>query len=159
MGKACSCSAFLVVAISVTYDSTIYMQAELVDARDKVPELLAVPIPEDKPKGALGTVLERSRQICMKQYVKPLFTELGHLELLGSLRERPLLTHRQEAVFAGKEFPLASLSARQLTLIFEPYTGSLERIATFACTTACASTEIWRSIGCCMCARQRVSIY
>ena len=97
------------------HDAIDMLQAELIKAGDKVPEQLVLPIPDDKPKGALGTVLERSRQICMKQYIKPLFTEELHLEVLQNLRDKPLLSRKQQAVFASEGLNL-SLHSKCSTL-------------------------------------------
>lgn len=63
---------------------------------------MVISIPEGKPVGALGTVLERSRQLCLKQYEKPMFNEHAWREVLLNFRDVPLLTKEQEAVFAGK---------------------------------------------------------
>ena len=79
-------------------------QADLIKLGDKVPEGMVVPIPEGKPAGALGTVLERSRQISLKQYEKPTFTKQAWREALHYFRDMPLLTKQQEAVFAGEFF-------------------------------------------------------
>ena len=55
--------------------------------------------------GALGTVLERSRQISLKQYEKPIFTKQAWMEALQNFRDVPLLTKEQKAVFAGAFCP------------------------------------------------------
>ncbi len=78
-----------------------HLQEDLINLGDRVPENTVVPIPEGKPCGALGVVLERSRQISLKQYMKPLFNEQGWRDALQNYRDQPLLTREQEAVFAG----------------------------------------------------------
>eukprot|EP00884_Botryococcus_braunii_P001926 jgi/Botrbrau1/11734/Bobra.0195s0061.1 len=54
---------------------------ELAAAGDAVPPDLAVPIPEGRPRGALGTVLERSRRLSLTVYEKPLFTDTSYRKL------------------------------------------------------------------------------
>ena len=81
------------------------LQADLVKLGDRVPEHMVVPIPEGKPVGALGTVLELSRLVCMKRYVKPILTEQGWREALMNFRDVILLTKEQEAVFQGTWLP------------------------------------------------------
>jgi exosome complex exonuclease RRP6 len=50
-------------------------------------------------QGALGTCLERSRQICLKRYEKPLFHDADYLSMYRKLGTR--LTPQQLAVFAA----------------------------------------------------------
>jgi hypothetical protein len=81
------------------------VQAELVQAGETVPAGLEVPIPEGKPGGALGTVLERSRLLCLKQYQKPLHTDTSYLSQLAQMREHHALNNKQLAVFAREASP------------------------------------------------------
>ena len=74
-------------------------------AGDNVPAGLEVAIPEGKPGGALGTVLERSRLICLKQYQKPQHTDTSYLAQLTSTKDYHLLNNQQLAVYA-RENPM-----------------------------------------------------
>jgi exosome complex exonuclease RRP6 len=47
-----------------------------------VPASLDVPLPPGVPHNPLGTVLERSRRICLTLYEKEMFTEASAGELL-----------------------------------------------------------------------------
>lgn len=57
------------------------------------------PLPISGPQGALGTCLERSRQLCLSLYEKELFTETSYLDLYQRLATP--LPPQQLAVFAG----------------------------------------------------------
>lgn len=54
---------------------------------DKVPLALEVEIPEGRPGGALGTVLERSRQLCLTTYEKPLLSDTSYLSDIRKCRQ------------------------------------------------------------------------
>lgn len=75
---------------------------ELHSAGGEVPINLQVNIPESQPGGALGTVLERSRQLSLTRYEKPLFSESDHLKALETSREPIIFTKAQQEAFAGK---------------------------------------------------------
>lgn len=57
-----------------------------------------MPLPAGGPTGALGTALERSRQLTLHMYQKELFTETSYKQSIGQLALAP----EQLAVFAGK---------------------------------------------------------
>ena len=78
----------------------VYLQAELVQAGENIPPGLEVAIPEGKPGGALGTVLERSRLLCLKQYHKPQHDDDSWLAQLTHTKDYHLLDSRQLAVYA-----------------------------------------------------------
>ena len=66
-----------------------------------MPQRYAIEIPEGKPRGALGTVLELSRQLCLKQYIKPLYTGYSWQDALEGHKDALTLSKKQRAVFAG----------------------------------------------------------
>lgn len=75
------------------------VQEELLDSSEPVPPHLAVDLPDHGPGGALGTVLERSRTLCMLRYERELCREDSFLE--AALRLDVVLTTPQLAVFEG----------------------------------------------------------
>lgn len=79
------------------------MQNELVAAGDEVPHHVQVEIPPGKPTGALGTALERSRQLALRRYNKPLLKP-GDAEfyLTNNYREAPSLNPVQTDAFVGE---------------------------------------------------------
>lgn len=64
-----------------------------------IPAELRIVLPPGNPGGALGLVLERSRQVCLLLYQKPLFTETMYLEYCTQCQLS--LNPEQLAVFAG----------------------------------------------------------
>lgn len=56
------------------------MKQELAVAGPNVPPPLVVPLPPGVPVGALGTVLERSRQLCLQRYTKGCLLEGAALD-------------------------------------------------------------------------------
>jgi len=82
----------------------VRLQAELVQAGDAVPQGLEVAIPEGKPGGALGTVLERSRLMCLKQYQKPQHSKSSYLAQLAQSKDHHVLSNQQLAVYASETF-------------------------------------------------------
>lgn len=66
----------------------------------KVPMALEVGIAAERPQGALGAVLERSRLLCLVRYEKELFTETSFLDLYAKCGTE--LNSEQLAVFAGE---------------------------------------------------------
>lgn len=82
------------------------MQVELKSAKEEVPLKLQVSIPEGKPGGALGAVLERSRQLSLMRYNKPLYDEESYKDYLAAPRQPVILNRRQEAVLAGSFAPI-----------------------------------------------------
>ncbi|GAB4823405.1 hypothetical protein N2152v2_010451 [Parachlorella kessleri] len=75
------------------------LRVELAARGDRVPEQLRVPLPPGCPAGALGTVLERSRRLCLLRYEKELLRPDSWLTLLGKI-DTPL-NDEQAAAFAG----------------------------------------------------------
>jgi HRDC domain len=61
--------------------------------------LLSTPLAPNRPQGALGVVLERSRQLCMQLYEKEMFRDDGYRE--AAERWRLNLTAKQLAIFAA----------------------------------------------------------
>ena len=66
---------------------------------------MEVAIPEGKPGGALGIVLERSRLLCLKQYNKPQHSDSAYLAQLTATKDYHLLDGRQLAVYAREPIP------------------------------------------------------
>ncbi|KAK9816813.1 hypothetical protein WJX72_005334 [[Myrmecia] bisecta] len=77
------------------------LKEELLAQADRVPANLCVQLPAEVAPGALGTVLERSRRLCLQLYEKELFTETSYLDLYNRCRETNPLDAEQLAVFAG----------------------------------------------------------
>ena len=77
----------------------VVLQAELAAKGDKL-AVVPCPLPISGPQGALGTCLERSRQLCLSLYEKELFTETSYLDLYQRLATP--LPPQQLAVFAGE---------------------------------------------------------
>lgn len=65
-----------------------------------VPEHLAIPLPNNGPQGALGTALERSRQICLQLYEKELNNESSFMNLYSKSASE-LFSDQQLSVFAA----------------------------------------------------------
>lgn len=65
-----------------------------------MPPHLAVDLPEHGPSGALGTVLERSRTLCMLQYEREQCREDSFLQ--AALKLDVVLSGPQLAVFEGE---------------------------------------------------------
>lgn len=65
-----------------------------------VPEQLAIPLPSTGPQGALGTVLERSKQICLQLYEKELHNETSFMTLYSKAASESL-SDQQLSVFAA----------------------------------------------------------
>ena len=61
---------------------------------------LQLPLPAGAPAGALGTVLERSRQLCLQMYEKQLFSEQGAEQAYNSSKLG--LSASQQGVYAGR---------------------------------------------------------
>uniref|UniRef100_A0A061SIC0 Exosome complex exonuclease RRP6 n=1 Tax=Tetraselmis sp. GSL018 TaxID=582737 RepID=A0A061SIC0_9CHLO len=77
------------------------LKAELTE-RENVRTDLRVPVPpaSGAPDTALGIVLERSRQICLKLFEKELHTETSYLKDLQKI-EGPPLSSEQTAIYAA----------------------------------------------------------
>ncbi|KFM26587.1 Exosome component 10 [Auxenochlorella protothecoides] len=73
------------------------MREELLASKESVPPHLAVDLPEHGPSGALGTVLERSRTLCMLQYEREQCREDSFLQ--AALKLDVVLSGPQLAVF------------------------------------------------------------
>ena len=69
-----------------------------------MPEHLRVALPAGGPNGALGAVLERSRQLCLSRYEVERFHEAAYLDLYRRSRDLHL-SPEQLAVFAGAPGP------------------------------------------------------
>lgn len=76
------------------------LQGELAKAGAAVPEHLLVALPTGGPGGALGTVLERSRALCLSRYEVERFHEAAYLDLYRGSRDLHF-SPEQLAVFAG----------------------------------------------------------
>lgn len=80
------------------------LQGELAKAGGAVPEHLRVALPAGGPEGALGAVLERSRQLCLSRYEVERFHEAAYLDLYRRSRDLHF-GPEQLAVFAGAHEP------------------------------------------------------
>jgi hypothetical protein len=76
----------------------LWRQEELIGLGEEVPAG-TVELPAGAPGGALGTVLERSRALCLLRYEKELFTETSYLDAYA--RCQVALSPAQLGVFAG----------------------------------------------------------
>ncbi|GIL97902.1 hypothetical protein Vretimale_3481 [Volvox reticuliferus] len=79
------------------YDRLRGQLAAMVDSQ--IPQSLAVPLPVNNAGAALGLVLERSRQLCLKTYRKPVFSPEGCQDLL--LRWNLSFSRQQANVFTA----------------------------------------------------------
>ena len=61
---------------------------------------LQLPLPAGAPAGALGTVLERSRQLCLQMYEKQLFSEQAAEQAYNNSKLGLSMT--QQGVYAGR---------------------------------------------------------
>jgi exosome complex exonuclease RRP6 len=75
------------------------LRKELVEC-STVPEHLAIPLPKNGPQGALGTALERSKQICLQLYEKELNNESSFMNLYSKSASE-LFSDQQLSVFAA----------------------------------------------------------
>ncbi|CAD7701296.1 unnamed protein product [Ostreobium quekettii] len=75
------------------------LRHQLIDQGEEVPEKFQVDLRDGSPTGALGTVLERSRILCLQRYEKPLLNEFSYLSILK--REAEGLNEVQEMVAAA----------------------------------------------------------
>ena len=78
----------------------VLLQAELIKQGEEVTLELQLPLPAGAPVGALGTVLERSRQLCLQMYEKQLFSEQAAEQAYNSSKLG--LSATQQGVYAGR---------------------------------------------------------
>ena len=81
-------------------DHCLLLQAELSKQGDQVAPKLQLPLPAGVPAGALGTVLERSRQLCLQMYEKKLFSEQAAQQAYNKSKLK--LSTMQRGVYAGR---------------------------------------------------------
>ena len=81
-------------------DHGLLLQAELIKQGDQVAPELQLPLPAGVPAGALGTVLERSRQLCLQMYEKKLFSQQAAEQAYSSSKLG--LSTTQQGVYAGR---------------------------------------------------------
>ena len=78
----------------------LLLQAELIKQGDQVAPELQLPLPAGAPAGALGMVLERSRQLCLQMYEKQLFSGQAAEQAYDSSKLG--LSATQQGVYAGQ---------------------------------------------------------
>ena len=91
----------LVCPLPMLSTGRVVLQGELSRLpKNTVPADLRIVLPPGNPGGAVGLVLERSRQVCLSLYQKPLFTETMYLDYCTQCQLS--LNPEQMAVFAGR---------------------------------------------------------